>query len=56
MIIVRHLLKIAILLCLNHQALSSSDSTEIIGCGGFVRSNTDINFKIIQVIIRNKKF
>ena len=22
---------------------------EIIGCGGFIKSNTDINYKIIQV-------
>lgn len=43
------LLNIALILSVSHLALSSSDSGEVIGCGGFVKSNTEINFKIIQV-------
>ena len=29
--------------------LLSINGNEIIGCGGFIKSNTDINYKIIQV-------
>jgi hypothetical protein len=29
--------------------ISKLNSNEIIGCGGFIKSNTDINYKIIQV-------
>ena len=31
---------------------------EIIGCGGFIKSNTDINYKIIQVnksLLKNRR-
>ena len=32
--------------------LLSINGNEIIGCGGFIKSNTDINYKIIQVLKR----
>jgi hypothetical protein len=32
------------------QVVLSQSSNEIIGCGGFIKSNTEINYKIIQVM------
>ena len=29
--------------------LETINANEIIGCGGFIKSSTDINYKIIQV-------
>ena len=42
-------INISIALLLISLFLSTLNANEIIGCGGFIKSNTDINYKIIQV-------
>ena len=34
---------------------SKINANEVIGCGGYVRSNTEINFKIIKVKLLTKE-
>lgn len=51
-------IKLVSLICIITSQISQStqlaESNDIIGCGGFIKSNTEINFKIIKVKLLTK--
>lgn len=48
------ILNLLIFILVLNQSYQPVESDEVIGCGGYVRSNTEINFKIIKVKLLTK--